>query len=124
MLRCGIDLIETKRMAEGIERFGQRFLNRFFTPAEQGICAGQVERLAARFAAKEAVSKALGTGIGDISWLDIEILQGERYRPVLVLHREAARVAAELNLTEWDISLTHTESYASAVVVALGQSTS
>lgn len=120
MLRCGIDLVENKRIAEGIERLGERFLKRFFTPGERADCEENPVRLAARFAGKEAVAKALGTGIGDVSWQEIEIRCGERGRPVLHLHGAAARIAAEMGLTEWDISLTHTAEYASAVAVATG----
>jgi len=121
MLRCGIDMIETERIRHGIDRFGERFLNRFFTPAERTACEDQPQRLAARLAGKEAVGKALGTGIGDISWQDIEILSDARGKPTLTLHGEAARLAAALDLTQWDISLTHTRDTAAAVVVALGQ---
>lgn len=120
MLRCGIDMIENARVVEGIERFGDRFLNRFFTPGERQDCNDQPHRLAARFAAKEAVAKALGTGIGDVSWREIEIrCNNPRNRPTLFLHGEAAKVAAEMGLTQWDISLTHTADYAAAVAVAL-----
>lgn len=120
MLRCGIDLIENRRIQEGIERFGDRFLNRFFTPGERSDCEDQPHRLAARLAAKEATAKALGTGIGDVSWLEIEIrCNNDRNRPTLLLHGAAAALARELGLTQWDVSLTHTANYASAVVVAM-----
>lgn len=120
MLRCGIDLIENQRIEEGIARFGERFLNRFFTAGEREDCEDQPHRLAARLAAKEAVAKALGTGIGDISWLEIEIrCNNERNRPTLILHGAAHVLAQEMGLTQWDVSLTHTEAYASAVAVAL-----
>ncbi len=119
MLRCGIDLIENERVAQGIARLGERFLNRFFTAGEREDCADKPHRLAARLAAKEAVAKALGTGIGDVSWQDIEIrCNNPRGRPVLHLHGAAAALAAQMELTEWDISLTHTRDYASAVAVA------
>lgn len=120
MIRCGIDTLEIQRMAEGIDRLGERFLNRFFTPAERQQCADKPARLAARFAAKEAVGKALGTGIGDVSWKEIEILSDERRRPILHLHGNAAALAAELGLVHWDVSLTHTDTLASAVAVAMG----
>jgi holo-[acyl-carrier protein] synthase len=120
MIRCGIDMIEVERVEAGINRLGERFLNRFFTPGERADCEDKPQRLAARFAAKEAVAKALGTGIGDVSWREIEIrCNNDRGRPTLILHGAAAQVAAELNLTQWDISLTHTREYASAVAVAL-----
>lgn len=118
MLRCGIDMIENHRVEEGIARLGERFLNRFFTPGERADCEDKPHRLAARFAGKEAVAKALGTGIGDVSWQEIEIRCGERGRPVLHLHGAAAALSAQMGLTEWDISLTHTAEYASAVAVA------
>jgi holo-[acyl-carrier protein] synthase len=120
MVRCGIDMIEISRVEAGIARLGERFLNRFFTPAERAECADKPNRLAARIAAKEAVAKALGTGIGDVSWQEIEILSDARRRPVLHLHGAAARLSQEMGLTAWDVSLTHTETYASAVAVAVG----
>ncbi|MFO7323602.1 MAG: holo-ACP synthase [Chloroflexota bacterium] len=120
MLRCGIDLVENCRVAEGLNRFGERYLNRFFTPGERADCEDQPHRLAARLAAKEAVAKALGTGIGPVSWREIEVrCNNPQNRPTLFLHGAAATVAAELGLTQWDISLTHTSDYAAAVVVAL-----
>lgn len=119
MLRCGIDMIENQRVAEGIERFGERFLMRFFTAGERADCDDQPHRLAARIAAKEAVAKALGTGIGDVKWVEIEIrVNNPRKRPTLILHGAAAECAAALGLTEWDISLTHTRDTACAVAVA------
>jgi len=119
-LRFGLDMIENQRIARGIERLGERFLNRFFTPGERADCDDQPHRLAARFAAKEAVAKALGTGIGDIGWREIEIRCGEKGRPMLSLHGKAAEYAAKLGLSEWDVSLTHTAEYAAAMVVAGG----
>lgn len=121
MLRCGIDMIEHERIAGGIERLGERFLNRFFTAGEREDCEDQAHRLAARLAAKEAVGKALGTGIGDVSWKEIEIrVNNPRKRPVLHLHGAAATYAEELGITEWDVSLTHTKELASAVAVGIG----
>lgn len=118
MIRCGIDLVENRRVEEGIARLGERFLNRFFTAGERADCDDKPQRLAARLAGKEAVSKAFGTGIGVVSWVEIEIRCGERGRPILHLHGAAKALAEELGLREWDISLTHTAEYASAVVVA------
>lgn len=119
MVRCGIDMIEIERVDRGIQRLGERFLNRFFTPGERADCEDKPFRLAARLAAKEAVAKALGTGIGDIGWRDIEIRKDERGRPVLHLHGTALTLSAELGLKQWDVSLTHTREYASAVAVAI-----
>lgn len=119
MIRCGIDTIENQRVADGIERFGERFLARFFTSGERADCNDQPHRLAARIAAKEAVAKALGTGIGDVKWVEIEIrVNNDRKRPTLHLHGAAAALATELGLTAWDISLTHTRGTASAIAVA------
>jgi holo-[acyl-carrier protein] synthase len=119
MLRCGIDMIENDRVAQGIARLGERFLNRFFTPGERADCDDKPHRLAARLAAKEAVAKALGTGIGDVGWKDIEIrCDNPRGRPELRLHGPAAALSQEMGLTEWDVSLTHTADYAAAMAVA------
>jgi holo-[acyl-carrier protein] synthase len=119
MLRCGIDLIEIQRVEEGVARLGERFLDRFFTPGERQDCADKPYRLAARLAAKEAVAKALGTGIGDVKWIEIEIrCNNPRHRPTLYLYGAAAQFAQEMGLTQWDVSLTHTKDYASAVAVA------
>lgn len=121
-LRCGIDMIEHERVEAGIARLGERFLNRFFTAGEREDCADVPFRLSARLAAKEAVAKALGTGIGDVSWKEIEIrVNNPRKRPTLHLYGAAARIADELGLTEWDVSLTHAQTYASAVAVAIGK---
>ena len=121
MLRTGIDIIEHERVAAGIERLGDRFLNRFFTQGELEDCDYKPFRLSARIAAKEAVAKALGTGIGDVSWKEIEVrVNNPRRRPTLHLYGAAAELAKELGLTEWDISLTHAETYAAAVAVAIG----
>lgn len=118
MLRVGVDLMEVSRIARAMERYGEKFYTRFFTEQERKQCEGQPERLAVRVAAKEAVAKALGTGIGDVRWVEIEIKSDERKRPVLKLHGNAARIAAELGLTVWDISLSHTHEQAIAFVVA------
>ena len=120
MLRTGVDLIETSRVAEAIERHGDRFLKRVFTEHELKECNGRVTSLAARFAAKEAVAKALGTGIGDVSWLEIEIRSDEKKAPHLVFHGEAERLVKQLGLTTWSVSLSHTESQAIALVVMAG----
>ena len=119
-LRTGVDLIEISRVREALERQGEKFLARIFTPAEQEECAGRVDSLAARFAAKEATAKALGCGIGDVRWIDIEILRDEKKAPHLYLSGEAKRLAGELGLTNWSVSLSHAETHAIAFVVAIG----
>ncbi len=117
-LTTGVDLIDIVRIQEAIERHGERFLARIFTEAEQRECNERVPSLTARFAAKEAVSKALGCGIGDVSWLDIEVMSDEKKAPYLVLYGEGERLARELGLINWSVSLSHTESQAIAFVVA------
>ena len=118
-LATGIDLIEIERLQETIRRYGERFLLRVFTPGELSEVAGNSSSLAARFAAKEAVAKALGTGIGPVSWREIEILRGPARQPMLHLHGAARRLAEEQGLTLWSLSLSHTHSVAVASVVAL-----
>jgi len=115
---AGIDAIEPQRIAAALARHGERFLVRIFTPAERIICRERVNSLAARFAAKEAVAKVLGTGLGTIAWREIEVLANERGRPVLVLHGAAAARAAQLGLQHWSVSLTHLAGLALALVVA------
>ena len=119
MLATGVDLIEIERVRRGLERHGARFADRFFTAREQAQCAGRAASLAGRFAVKEAVGKALGTGIGDVGWKDIEVLNDDRGRPHLTLHNAAERLAAERGLSEWAISLSHAASHAVGMVVAL-----
>ena len=117
-MKTGIDLIEIERLQAAIERYGERFLNRIYTPQELTETGGNTASLAARFAAKEAVAKALGTGIGPVGWREIEVLRGPARDPLLRLHGEAQRLAQEYSLDEWSISLSHTHLYAVAVVFA------
>ena len=118
MLRTGVDLIEVARIAQAVEQHGERFLSRCFTTQELADAATQAPALAARFAAKEAVAKALGCGIGDVGWLEIEIRRDARRRPEVILHGAAQTLAYDLGLTEWAISLSHTHEHAVAFVVA------
>ena len=119
-LSSGVDMIEIARIERGIERHGQRFLDRFFTVQEQAYCNGRYPSLAGRFAVKEAVGKALGTGIGDVRWVDIEIVCDKRGRPELILHDQANALAQQLGLTQWSISLSHTDTHAIGFAVAIG----
>ncbi len=116
----GIDLIEIERVRTTIIRHGSRFLERIFTPNELVEVGGVPASLAARFAAKEAVAKALGTGIGRVGWKEIEILSDQDRRPRLYLHGEANRLAIELHLTTWSISLSHSQTHAVAVALGVG----
>ncbi|MCL4870745.1 MAG: holo-ACP synthase [Anaerolineae bacterium] len=122
MVATGIDMIELERVERGIARHGQRFLDRFFTPQEQAHCQGRIPSLAGRFAVKEAVSKALGTGIGDMNWTDIEVVCDERGKPELLLHNNAQQIAAAQGLHHWAISLSHTQTHAIAIAIALHNS--
>ncbi|MEW6406250.1 MAG: holo-ACP synthase, partial [Chloroflexota bacterium] len=108
ILRTGVDLIEIARIAESIARHGDHFLQRVFTSGELEYCRNNHASLAARFAAKEAVSKALGCGIGDVGWRDIEVAGDENKAPVLLLHGAAEKLAKDLGLNSWAISLSHT----------------
>ena len=119
-LATGVDIIEVDRVALVIERQGNRFLQRVFTFQELVDSAESATSLAARFAAKEAVAKALSTGIGPVTWHEIEILSGPAKEPILQLHGEALRLASEQGLEDWSVSLSHTETSAIAFVVALG----
>ena len=119
-LSTGVDLVDIARIRDALDRHGDKFMARIFTQAEQRECNGRVESLAARFAAKEAAAKALGCGIGRVSWLDIEVAGDENHAPHLHLHGEGAKMASSLGLSTWSVSLSHTESQAIAFVVATG----
>jgi holo-[acyl-carrier protein] synthase len=101
-----------------LERFEQRFQERVFTAEEIRFCRARLSELAVRFAAKEAVMKALGTGIRGIGWREIEILPDKRGKPLVYLHGRAAARANYLGLHEFAISLSHSDLYAVAFVVA------
>jgi holo-[acyl-carrier protein] synthase len=120
LLQCGIDVIEIPRIAAAIERWGQPLLDRVWTPGEQRFCRGRTPELAARFAAKEAISKTLGTGIRGIRWREMEILPDRRGKPLVFLHGGAQERAAAIHLTRWAVSLTHGRDLALAFVVASG----
>ena len=120
ILRTGVDLIEISRVEEVIARHGKHYLERIYTLAELEQCAKNAESLAGRFAAKEAVAKALGTGIGDVTWKEIEILGDEQNAPTLTLRGAAEKKSKELGLTNWSVSISHSMSHAVAVAVAIG----
>jgi holo-[acyl-carrier protein] synthase len=119
-LRTGVDLIELGRIESVIQRYGKRFLKRVFTARELEEVGDNPASLAARFAAKEAVAKALGTGIGEVGWQEIEVLRGPARQPNLLLSGRAASLAEKLRLETWSLSLTHDQTQAIAVVVAIG----
>lgn len=114
----GIDIIEIDRIESAARQWGKRFLDRVYTDAEIEICRHRVSSLAARFAAKEAVMKALGTGAKSISWREIEVLADGDGKPLVRLYGRAKNRAEELNLHEFSISLSDTKQVAIAVAVA------
>ncbi|HQY30582.1 MAG TPA: holo-ACP synthase [Thermomicrobiales bacterium] len=113
----GIDLIEISRIERTLTDFGDRFLNRVYTARERDRYRNRPNELAARFAAKEAISKALGTGIRGIRWRDMEIVANRRGKPIIVLHGSSLARAELLGITDFDISLTHSRTDAMAFVV-------
>jgi holo-[acyl-carrier protein] synthase len=121
-LSSGVDLVEISRIRDAIERHGERFVARIFTEGEQRDSGGRFASLAVRFAAKEAAAKALGCGIGTVGWLEIEVRSNDERMPHLYLHGEARKLAQKLGLSDWSVSLSHTESHAIAFVVAMSDS--
>jgi holo-[acyl-carrier protein] synthase len=113
----GVDIIEIDRVADVLARHGDRFLNRVYTPDEIVHCRGRISELAARFAAKEAVMKALGTGVRGVGGRDIEVLPNRRGKPLIFLYGRGAARAEAIELRGLEISLTHSREYAIASVV-------
>ncbi|PYI94147.1 MAG: hypothetical protein DME97_03860 [Verrucomicrobia bacterium] len=124
VLGIGVDLVENARIEHSLERFGERFLHRIFTAGEIEYSQSMkypARHLAARFAAKEAVSKAFGTGIGKaMGWKDIDIHRKPSGEPFLVLEGGAKKLAEERSVSKVSISLSHTEHHAIAVIVVEG----
>ncbi|MEQ1861625.1 MAG: holo-ACP synthase [Chthoniobacteraceae bacterium] len=120
----GVDIIEVARIRASLDRHGERFHDRICTAGEAEYCLRMRDPapfFAARFAAKEAVSKALGTGIGaQCGWLDIEVRRKASGEPFIVLHGAGAETAKRLGIAEVRVSLSHTEHYACAQAVAVG----
>lgn len=124
MISHGIDITEVRRIADMLQNHGDSFWSRVFTPAERVYCESSPKRCpehaAARFAAKEAAMKCLGTGWRDgIAWTDFEVLREPSGQPTLRVAGEAARIAATLGISRWLISLSHTDTHAIASVIAL-----
>lgn len=117
MQRTGIDIIEIARIQEAMDRWGERFLQRIYTEPELRQCRQKPPRLAIRFSGKEAVMKALGTGVKGIGWREIEILTEPSGQPLVHLHGKARKKAEELGLEPLAISLSHSREYAIACVV-------
>ncbi|HTJ30530.1 MAG TPA: holo-ACP synthase [Acidobacteriaceae bacterium] len=125
LVGSGIDLAEISRIRQSIARFGDRFLDRIFTPSEKAYCLrkkkGAAESFAARFAAKEAAAKALGTGISyGVTWLEIEVTRESSGRPGLRFSGRAAERAAGMGVRNIVLSLTHTGELAMASVLLEG----
>jgi holo-[acyl-carrier protein] synthase len=124
ILGTGIDIIEVARIASSHEKFGERFVNRILLPEEIGYCLSHREPapfLAVRFAAKEAVSKAFGTGIGAaLGWRDIEIRRKESGEPYVVLHGKGQELFAARGAKQLHVTLSHTAHYATAMSVLEG----
>jgi holo-[acyl-carrier protein] synthase len=120
----GIDIIETARIKRSVEEHGEHFLERVYTRSEQDYCARNrkryFEHLAGRFAAKEAVLKVLGTGWrGGIAWTDIEILPEPSGQPKITLSGECLRIATQLGIVHWHVSISHIETHATASAIGL-----
>ncbi len=121
MHSVGVDIIEIGRVANALARRGERFLRRIYTPREVTFCRGRVPELAARFAAKEAVSKALGTGMRGVAWREIEICPDRRGKPHVHLYGRAKQRAQDLGLACFAISLSHSREHAIAFVTAMSE---
>ncbi len=121
----GIDIVETARIARMLQEHGERFLSRCFTEAERHYAQGegkrrQVEHLAGRFAAKEAIFKVLGTGwSGGVAWHEAEVVRQAGGAPAVVLHGRTAEVAAGLGITQWLISISHIQTHATASAIGV-----
>lgn len=124
ILGHGIDVIEVERIAQSLRDHGERFFERVFTRNERMYAENSKRRdehLAARFAAKEAVMKALGTGWRDgVGWTDIEVVTLPNGQPTISLSGKSAQVADQLGIKHWSLSLTHTKSLAAASAIATG----
>jgi len=107
MYRVGVDIVELARIERAVHRYGDRFLRRVYTEAELAYCRRNVARLAARWAAKEAIAKALGTGWRGIEWRELEVVREPSGQPIVALHGRAKAIAESLGLTRWALSLLH-----------------
>ena len=113
----GTDIVEIQRIEQAISSWQGSFLSRVYTESELDSCQNRASSLAARFAAKEAVMKALGTGANGISWRDIEILSNSQGAPVVQLHNQAERKAKENGIAKFSVTMSHCKEYAVAFVI-------
>lgn len=118
MLIAGTDIIEVHRVERVAQLYGLRFIQRIYTDQEAAYCQGRAAQLATRFAAKEAVMKALGTGIRGVRWRDIEVVRQKSQAPTIQLHGTALKRAKQLGIEHLAVALSHSEQYAVAFVVA------
>jgi len=118
-IAVGIDIIEVSRIRKVFEKHGERFLQRVYTEREVWQCRGKATRLAGRFAAKEAISKALGTGLHGVAWREMEIVQLRSGRPTVTLHGNAKQRAELLGLSAFDVSIADLAEFSIAVAVAV-----
>tara|TARA_B100000405_G_scaffold302780_1_gene267037 strand:+ start:2956 stop:3330 length:375 start_codon:yes stop_codon:yes gene_type:complete len=114
----GIDIIEIDRIQNVLSRYGNRFLNKIFTPDEIQYCRGRSPNLAGRFAAKEATMKALKTGVRGVSWKDIEVIRASNGAPSIKLYNRALARSESLGVSSLSISFSHSRDYAVASVIA------
>jgi holo-[acyl-carrier protein] synthase len=119
VVRAGVDRVELDEFQRTVEIAGDEFLERIFTTAEIAFCAGRVNRLATRFAAKEAVAKVLGTGFRGLGWREVEVVTSPHGEPHVLLHDRARDHARRLGMRSIGLSMTHTTATAEAFVVAL-----
>ncbi len=119
----GVDIIEVDRVRKVYEHHGERFLQRVFTENEIRQCRGKITRLAGRFAVKEAISKALGTGLHGVAWREMEVVQLRSGRPSVRLHGNAKRRAEQLGLSGFDVSIADLQVFSIAIAVAIQTST-
>ena len=117
MLSTGVDIIEISRIARTLERYGDRFLRRIYTPGELEYCRGRPSKLASRFAAKEATMKALGTGVRGVGWKDIEVTRAPSGAPGILLHGRAKDRAERIGVLEISVSMSDSQDNAVAFVV-------
>ena len=117
MLVSGVDIIEIPRIRNVANRYGQRFLQRIYTEREIAYCRGRPPQMASRFAAKEAVMKALGTGVRGVRWRDIEVVREKGNAPTISLRGTALTRAQQMGIQHLAVSLSHSEEYAVAFVV-------
>jgi holo-[acyl-carrier protein] synthase len=125
LIKIGTDICSVKRIAAAYERHGERFLERILTEQERLYVLSQpphtVARLAGRFAAKEAASKALGTGWHGVGWKEIEVVRQSSGEPKLVLHGRASAIAMRRGLKHWEVSVSHEREFATASVLAYSE---